>query len=193
MIISITFPSFKALEQFWVNQQLTHYNYKEQFGTAQEKNIIGYNNDQYEIYLGEGEEVWKTAKQILDNWQQFPSSWTKIYSPQKGFATNDTVLVLFRLFGIWWKNAARVVYTIDEVNRYGFAYGTLQQHVEKGEERFLIWRNEKGQVYYQIKAFSRPNYWYVKLGKPIARFFQKRFGASSTQLVKQLVYERLKA
>ena len=46
-----------------------------------------------------------------------------------------------RAIGLWWLNACRIVYVVDEsgpISKFGFAYGTLPGHVESGEERFLI-------------------------------------------------------
>ena len=67
-----------------------------------------------------------------------------------------------RHFGFWSLNACRIVYTIDEegpVVRFGFAYGTLPDHAEQGEERFSVeWHHEDGTVWYDILAFSRPNH-----------------------------------
>ena len=55
-------------------------------------------------------------------------------------------------------NACRVVYVVDEeepIQRYGFAYGTLPDHAETGEERFLVeWNRASGEVWYDILAFS---------------------------------------
>ena len=52
--------------------------------------------------------------------------------------------------------AARVVYVVDDVNRKGFAYGTLPGHPESGEESFIVERTEDGSVWLEISAFSRP-------------------------------------
>jgi uncharacterized protein (UPF0548 family) len=49
--------------------------------------------------------------------------------------------VLGRHFGVWSLNACRIAYVIEEVpslRRYGFAFGTLPGHVERGEERFTV-------------------------------------------------------
>ena len=46
--------------------------------------------------------------------------------------------VLARSLGLWWLNACRIVCVIDEdrpVTGFGFAYGTLPDHAESGEER----------------------------------------------------------
>ena len=45
------------------------------------------------------------------------------------------------LLGLWWLNACRIVYVVDEagpVTKFGFAYGTLPGHAGTGEERFLV-------------------------------------------------------
>ena len=43
------------------------------------------------------------------------------------------------------------------VQRYGFAYGTLPEHVESGDVRFTVdWHEADGAVWYDILAFSRP-------------------------------------
>ncbi len=97
----------------------------------------------------------------------------------------ETVAVLFKIFNIWWINSARIVYTIDNENKFGFAYGTLPGHLEKGEECFWIEKDESGSVYYHIKAFSKPAYWFVWLAYPLARIFQRRFVKESLSGMKK--------
>jgi uncharacterized protein (UPF0548 family) len=98
------------------------------------------------------------------------------------------VLILVRVAGFWWPNAARVVYVIDEdgpIARFGFANGTLPGHLLRGEERFLVeWDRREGSVWFDIHAFSRPSSLLARLGRPIVRRCQKRFGreASATML-----------
>ncbi|MGE5204781.1 MAG: DUF1990 family protein, partial [Chlamydiota bacterium] len=86
---------------------------------------------------------------------------------------------------IYSLNACRIVYVVEEdgpVTRYGFAYGTLIEHAERGEERFTVeWDRRENTVWYNILAFSRPEKWLVKAGYPISRVLQKRFARFSTQ------------
>ena len=80
-----------------------------------------------------------------------------------------------------------VVYVIDEPRRFGFAYGTLPDHVERGEERFLIeWNANDNSVWYDILAFSRPQHPLVKLSSPLARKLQKQFARESLARMKSL-------
>lgn len=85
--------------------------------------------------------------------------------------------------GVWWRNHCRIAYVVDEsghISRFGFAYGTLPGHVESGEELFLIeWDRNTNSVSYQILAFSRPKHLLTRLGYPLVRRNQKRFGRDS--------------
>jgi uncharacterized protein (UPF0548 family) len=80
-------------------------------------------------------------------------------------------------------NACRIVYLVDEegaVKRFGFAYGTLAEHAEIGEERFTVeWNRADDTVWYDILAFSRPRQMLAKLGYPLSRSLQKRFAEGS--------------
>jgi uncharacterized protein (UPF0548 family) len=103
------------------------------------------------------------------------------------------VAVIARLFGLWWPNACRIVYVVDEqgpVTRYGFAYGTLPEHAESGEERFTVeWHEADGAVWYDILAFSLTQQFLARLGYPFARRLQKRFARNSAAAMLQAVVE----
>jgi uncharacterized protein (UPF0548 family) len=71
--------------------------------------------------------------------------------------------------------------------RFGFAYGTLESHVERGEERFLVEMDETGQVWYELAAFSRPRHPLVRLAYPLARRYQAKFRRESAAAMQQSV------
>ncbi len=56
----------------------------------------------------------------------------------------------------------RIVAVVDEPTRFGFAYGTLALHPERGEESFIVARDESGTVRFNVEGVSRPT-------QPIAR------------------------
>ena len=67
----------------------------------------------------------------------------------------------------------------SEVERFGFAYGTLPGHAERGEERFSVeYHAENDSVWYDLFAFSRPGP-LARLAYPFARSLQKRFARDS--------------
>ena len=160
--------------------------------TYNKLNLKGFDNDKNQIFLGTGEDVWTAAKQAMAEWAMFPDGWAQIYYQNPIFTEGDIVVMCARVFGVWWLNAARILYVLDDENHFGFSYGTLPNHVESGEELFQVKRTEQGDVYYSISAFSRPRFWAVKLTYPLSRFFQKKFIKASLQKVKNRTYEQLK-
>ncbi len=185
MKATIKYPSIPLLNRFLKQKQSAEFSYQDQYGTKMEQ-VKGFDNDLNTIFIGKGKEVWQNAKTALKNWQQFPVGWTKIYDDKTPLLEGNVVAVLFKLFGIWWINSAKIVYTFDEHDRFGFAYGTLEGHVEQGEECFWIDRDKDGNVYYHIKAFSKPAFWAAKIGYPIARSYQRKFVRESMARMKEL-------
>lgn len=143
----------------------------------------GYVVDRTRIRLGEGEEVFRAAVDALRRWEQFNLGWVEAWPSTTPIREGEDVAVLGRAFGVWWLNACRIVYVVDQqgpVSKFGFAYGTLPGHVESGEERFLVeWDQKDDSVWYDIRAFSRPNHVLTQLGYPFVRRLQKRFGRDS--------------
>jgi uncharacterized protein (UPF0548 family) len=174
MKISLHLPSSDQVAPFLSKMSQEEHSYKE-IGRTRTTFPEGYDHDDHKVLLGKGHEDFQKARQLLNRWEMFPQSWTKIYPEMSPIEEGQVVAVLFRLFGFWWYNACRIVYTINDDRHYGFAYGTLKGHVEKGEEIFQVYMDEQARVWFQIKAFSRPNTWYTRLSYPLPRMFQKRF------------------
>ena len=138
----------------------------------------GYDHDHYRFKIGQGNVDFDLARCCVLRLGMFPK-WAEAYLPSGAVGVGKEVTVVFRLLGLHWYNACRIIYLIDEPCRFGFAYGTLTAHVECGEERFLISQSEDGTVCYYIDAFSRPAHWLARLGYPFARRFQKQFARDS--------------
>ena len=66
----------------------------------------------------------------------------------------------------------RVVAVRDEQLEYGFAYGTLLRHPERGEEAFMVRLLEDDAVVGTVAAFSQPATWYARGGGPATRWVQ---------------------
>ena len=70
--------------------------------------------DHTRIKLGEGEEVFMRAKAALGRWEQFRLGWVEAWSPETPIQTGEVVAVIARNLGLWWLNACRIVYVVDE-------------------------------------------------------------------------------
>jgi uncharacterized protein (UPF0548 family) len=68
----------------------------------------------------------------------------------------------------------RIVAVVDEPNRYGFAYGTLSVHPERGEEAFLLTRGDDGLVRFEVHAVTSPAMALARLVPPITDHLQDR-------------------
>jgi uncharacterized protein (UPF0548 family) len=153
----------------------------------------GYNVDHNCVKLGVGKETYARARSALQAWKQFDLGWVTIVPPGKPLQVGTTVAVRANVFGLWWLNAARIVYTVDEQQgqnmQFGFAYGTLPDHVERGEERFTVeWRRDQDDsVWYDIYAFSRPKHPLARLGFPLTRMLQRSFVRDSLEAMRAAV------
>ena len=67
----------------------------------------------------------------------------------------------------------RVVYTIADERRRGFAYGTLPGHPARGEESFVVSLDDDNLVRLRVRRFSRPANPLFWLGQPVARVIQR--------------------
>jgi uncharacterized protein (UPF0548 family) len=181
-------PSTEMLAEFLALQSKLSFTYPSVGATATEL-PAGYDADHTQIKLGEGEQVFTSAKAALLRWDHCRLGWVEAWSPKTTIDKGDVVVVLARMVGVWWLNASRIVYLVDEekpLHRFGFAYGTLPGHAETGEERFLVeWNPASGEVSYDILAFSRPHLLLTRLGYPFVRRVQKRFRTeSATKMLK---------
>jgi uncharacterized protein (UPF0548 family) len=181
-MLSLRKPSGDALRRFLGTQRELPFTY-DAVGAPAGTPPAGFMVDRTRIKLGEGEAVFQLAKAALRRWEQFRLGWVEAWSPDTPIVNGEVVAVMGRAVGVWWLNACRIVYVVEEagpLSKFGFAYGTLPGHVESGEERFLIeWDRSSGEVWYDILAFSRPNRFSARLGYPVVRRLQKRFGRDS--------------
>ena len=174
-------PSDLARTAFRMKQARLGFSYAPIGCTRSEVCPKGYVADHTRVGLGTGRDDFDAARESLRAWKQFPNGWTSIDPSIAPISEGTVVTMVAMTFGLFTMNACRIVYTIDEPNRFGFAYGTLPGHVESGEERFLIEMKEDGKVWYELLAYSRPRHWLARLGYPLARIAQARFRRESCE------------
>ncbi|MEN3328496.1 MAG: hypothetical protein V7638_3303 [Acidobacteriota bacterium] len=178
-------PSEEDAARFVASQRDLPFTYTE-VGATNTTPPTSYTVDHNRIQLGSGEAIYRSAVDALKNWRHFDLGWVTIAPRGVPVEVGATVAVKARAFGTWSLSATRIVYTIDEDRRFGFAYGTLPDHVEKGEERFLVEWLPDDTVWYDILAFSRPKHPFVRLSAPLARRLQKQFARASLNRMKTL-------
>ena len=186
-------PKPETIRRFLSDQGELDFSYEGIGATASEP-PDGYVVDHTRVKLGVGKEVFAAAKTALEGWQQFRIGWLGAWPATTPIRQGDVVALVARSIGLWWLNACRIVYLIDEKleeTKCGFAYGTLPDHAGSGEELFLIEMGGDGSVWYDILAFSRPNHILARIGYPYVRRVQKRFGQHSAAAMQQAVESAL--
>lgn len=182
-------PTPEKIRHFLAQQAPHALSYRE-VGATREVPPAGYVVDHSRISLGTGTAVFSAARTALQRWQQFRIGWVEAQPDDTPIAEGQVVAVVARSMGLWWLNACRIVSVMEEQGsqpKFGFAYGTLPDHVGSGEERFLIEMDADGEVWYDILAFSRPQHPLARLGYPLVRRAQTRFGRQSAAQMQRVV------
>jgi uncharacterized protein (UPF0548 family) len=185
----ISRPTTNQIEHFLQEAATTLYSYAEVGASRQDsESIASYNIDHNQIVIGNNEDDFERAKQAVREWKMFDFPWVDLCWPEITIEEDRTVAILIQHLGFYSLNAARIVYTIDESDWFGFAYGTLEDHGESGEERFSVRLDrESGDVIYGLSAFSRPNHLLAHLAYPLTRMLQKSFAEDSKQAMLRAV------
>jgi uncharacterized protein (UPF0548 family) len=182
-VILLREPSYARIERFLDVQRSLPFSYPE-VGASREGAPPGYPINNRRGRLGVGSEAFVRVAEALRGWKMYETGWTELCRPDAPIAEGTVVGVLGRHFGLWSLNACRIAYVIEEegphLKRYGFAFGTLPAHVERGEERFTVeWRRADDSVSYEVFAFARPAHPLTKVGPPFVRMIQRRFATDS--------------
>jgi len=122
--------------------------------------------------LGRGDGLFKRAAEGIRAWAPQRAAGIDLLPPRPELVPGESLLLSFRSLPFHVTAACRVVYVVDEPDRYGFGYGTLPLHPEAGEEAFVVERDDDGEVRFTITAFSRPRVLLSRLGAPVARRVQ---------------------
>lgn len=139
MICTLHPPSDEMIRAFLRQQAAASFSYPE-VGHTRYTPPAGYVVDHNRICLGKGEACFNAACDAIRAWRMFSLSWVTLCWPSAPIAPGTDVAVLARWGPLWWLNACRIVYVIDEQmtqRRFGFAYGTLPAHAERGGRAVL--------------------------------------------------------
>ena len=150
--------------------------------------------DEAIVAIGRGSDDFARARRALLEWRQFDLGWLDLFPRGASVEVGRVVAVRIRHAGLWSLNGARVVYVTgdgEHRHRFGFAYGTLTNHAETGEELFEVFLNEtSSDVMYRIRAVSRPQAVLAAIGQPLVRLLQAKFRRDSAAAMRRAVLSR---
>lgn len=126
--------------------------------------VKGWQITDCKLALGSGEECFQTAVHRLFSWKAHQHAGITV--------TESDSIVELKFWGI--RSYCRILKSHQGSRRAILIYGTLEKHVERGEEAFEIRMADNGQVTAHIVAFSKPAKWWAKLANPVVRLVQLR-------------------
>jgi uncharacterized protein (UPF0548 family) len=182
-MLSISRPSKATIARLQAEAQDMSLSYGP-IGIARARSVAGFRVDETTVVVGRGEADFARAVDALTAWKHMRLDWLDVIPREPSIDVGTTVLVMARHFGLWSLNACRVVYSVEEstgvYTSFGFAYGTLGEHVVRGEEIFEArYDRRTGDVAFRIRAASQPRVLLAKIGGPLARHLQERFRKES--------------
>ncbi len=146
--------------------------------------------DQAIVTIGRGRTDFDRARAALMAWKQFDIGWVEAFPRHSPVEVGTVVAVLIQHLGFWSLNGCRVLYTVGGDGRFGFAYGTLTNHAESGEELFDVFLDlQSDEVRYRIRATSKPQAALARIGQPFVRALQARFRRDSAAAMKHATKE----
>jgi len=182
-------PSTREIEEF-IKQSIDLPLSYDQIGLAKQS-PSDFSFDQARATIGQGKPVFERSKLALREWRHFEMGWVEIFPKNASIEPGTTLAVLVHHLGFWSLNGCRVVYELDKQpgdTRFGFAYGTLTNHAEMGEEVFEVSISpESEEVSYCIRAASKPRAVLARMGYPLTRLLQARFRRGSLAAMQHAV------
>jgi uncharacterized protein (UPF0548 family) len=162
-------------------------------GIVNDRSVVKQLDEQI-VTIGRGDADFARARLALASWQHFDIGWVEAFPAEMSIDVGTDVAVLIRHLGFWSLNGDRVVYRVggtDGNSTFGFAYGTLTNHAESGEEIFEVSIDrQSGDVKYRICAVSWPQSALAWIGQPIVRMLQARFRRDSALAMRRAISAR---
>lgn len=195
-MFSLRKPTYQQLRDFLKSHRDVPFTYPEVEATRRDaadgEAPDGYSCGRQRVLLGHGREVFLQAKSNLREWKMFPAEFVELIWPAP-IEVGRVVATLFQAPGFWTLNPCRIVYAIDDteygdanIERFGFAYGTVGSHLAAGEERFTVEHNhDDDSVWYEVYCFSKADHWLSNLAYPYLRLQQHRFRRLSARAMQR--------
>ena len=168
--------NFEALEEEMTGEQGWHH----------------YHSEAVIATEAEGDERFERARIALANYQfSDPQIVVAHFAPDTPLHGRRLLLEI-QVLGLHYLCPAVVNRVRDERQGFGFRYDTLEGHIERGVEWFLLTKSESGEIRFRIEARWRrgdfPNWW-SRLGFiALSGYYQRKWHRRAHQRLSLLAY-----
>jgi uncharacterized protein (UPF0548 family) len=137
----------------------------------------GYRHRRYQTFLGYGEAVMRAAAHAVLSFDMYRAIGLD--------AVVDGDVVVVKIGPL--RAPCLIVWREDSPRLAGFTYGTLPGHPVRGEETFRLTRGDDDRVWLEIRSFSLPARWYMRLAGPVMPLLQREFARRCGRALRRLV------
>ncbi|SFB88798.1 DUF1990 family protein [Streptomyces aidingensis] len=138
------------------------------------------------VPLGHGAALAREAGRALMDWRMHRALGVMVAADTPEAEPGSRVVIGLGVGRFRLAAPCRVVWTVREPDRTGWAYGTLPGHPVSGEEAFVVERAPDGTVRLTVTAFSRPVAWWTRAGGPLARAGQRLYARRCGRVLRRL-------
>ncbi|WP_107097797.1 DUF1990 family protein [Streptomyces sp. WMMB 322] len=139
--------------------------------------------------VGRGDAAFAAAADAVMTWRLHRTAGVRFGTGATRAAEGVKVVVGLGAGPLRLHAPCRVVWTVEEERRTGWAYGTLPGHPVRGEEAFVVVQNEDGTVRLEVLAFSLPSSWFTVAAGPLLPVFQRWYARRCGRVLRRLVRE----
>ncbi|TCO47848.1 uncharacterized protein (UPF0548 family) [Kribbella antiqua] len=159
---------------------------------TQQVGSAGFRGYERSVFLGHGSSRWDFASTEILRWGVKTRSGFSVESGEASGAglghpvvAGDRYWLVAHLGPLRIHEPVQVIAVVDEPDRKGFAYGTLEGHPVRGEEAFLVDRRTDGSVWLTIRSLTRPSTGLWGAAYPLAllaqRLYRRRYFRSLSE------------
>ena len=181
LTVSVTRPGSAALEKTLATQRTQLVTFK---GSLQP--TAGFRFVRVLEPLGAGEAVLQRAVRGLEAWAVYPV-WMTLSPRPAPIQQEVCALFVTGITPFWTVSAVRIAEVERSAGRFAFTLRTLPQHALSGAERFCVYRDEQGTVWFELTALSKPQHPLARLGSPAVRLVQRRFARDSVRSLREFI------
>ena len=142
--------------------------------------VGGFRRSEATVLLGDDEATWQLASRELLRWGVKTRSGFSVRPgsgsmPGAPVSAGQRYWLVAHLGPLRIREPVEVVAVVDEADRKGFAYGTLEGHPVSGEESFIVERRPDGAISFTNRALTAPPPGWWRLLYPAALLAQPRY------------------
>jgi uncharacterized protein (UPF0548 family) len=160
--------------------------YPEVGATREATSPAGYRHLHQRIHLGEGTAVMTSAARALLTWRMHEAMGVRVQASAPRATAGVTVLTRPGVGPLRLAAPCRVIWAEETPRRAGFGYGTMRGHPLRGEEAFVVTLDPDNRVWFDIRSFSRPARWYVRLASPAVPLLQRAYAHRCGAVLRRL-------